>query len=197
MPNYNNTIIYKIVCKDVNITKSYGGHTTHIIKRRAKHKSDCNNINSKNYNCYVYQFIIDNGGWSNWDMIWCYDYPCETKKEATLEERKFIEKEKCELNSYKPITTKEEKKEYKKLYRETNKDKKAEYDKEYKENNKYKILKKAKLYRETNKDKKAEYYKNNKEKINQKITCDCGCEINKMNLSRHLKSKKHQNLSNN
>ena len=92
--DYSKTIIYKIVCKDINVKESYGGHTTSLVKRRYSHKSICNNINSKNYNSYVYQFIRENGGFNNWEMIWQYDFPCETKQQALLEERKFIETEK-------------------------------------------------------------------------------------------------------
>ena len=43
--DYSKTIIYKIVCNDLNITDVYVGHTTNFIKRKARHKYDCNNIN--------------------------------------------------------------------------------------------------------------------------------------------------------
>ena len=43
MPDYNNTIIYRIVCKDANITDCYVGHTTNMVKRRQQHKHTCNN----------------------------------------------------------------------------------------------------------------------------------------------------------
>jgi hypothetical protein len=165
MPNYAKTLIYKIVCKDVNVKKIYGGHTTHIIKRRANHKSMCNNINSKKYNIYLYQFIRENGGFNNWHMIWCYDFPCKNRREATLEERKFIEFNKCELNSNKAFTTREEKKEYKKNksknYYVNNKEKSLNYQKEYRKDNKNK----AKEYYQNNKEKAKKYYEKNKEKI--------------------------------
>ena len=45
--DYLKTIIYKIVCKDLNITDFYVGHTTNFIKRKATHKTACNNINNK------------------------------------------------------------------------------------------------------------------------------------------------------
>ena len=168
MPNYAKTIIYKIVCKDVNITKSYGGHTTHIIKRRQLHKCICNNINSKKYNIYLYQFIRENGGFNNWDMIWCYDYPCKNKREAELEETKFIQKEKCELNCVRPYVSEDEKK---------------EKNKEYIKKNKEKIKKQRK-----------QYFKEYNEKKKEKITCECGCKITKGNLKTHLKTEKHKKL---
>ena len=110
MPDYTKTVIYKIECKDPNITKTYGGHSTNLIKRRARHKTTCNNPNNKGYNYYVYQFIRENGGWENWQIVWQYDYPCASKKEATLEETKYVKQEKCELNSVIPYISEEEKK---------------------------------------------------------------------------------------
>ena len=181
MPDYAKTVIYKIVCKDVNIKKSYGGHTTNIIKRRQQHKNRCNNENYSSYNFYVYKFIRENGGWDNWEVVWNYDFPCETKREAELEERKFIELNNCELNSHRPIISEEEKKQMHESKRKEN------YEK-----NKDKIKQKNKEWREKNKEKIKEWRKNNKEKIK----CECGCEILKINLSKHLKTKKHIRIMN-
>lgn len=184
MPNYAKTIIYKIVCKDINIKKIYGGHTTNIIKRRQQHKYSCNNPNYKKYNHCVYKFIRENGGWNNWDLIWCYDFPCNSKREAELEERNFIEKEKCELNSIKPYIKEEEKKENKKesnkKYSEANKDKLKEYRKKWNEENK-----------EYKKEKDKKYREENKEKISNKFTCICGSIITIHHKSTHYKTKKH------
>ena len=63
--NYENTIIYKLCCQDLNVPYVYVGHTTNFIKRKARHKIDCNNSNKKEYNLKVYQIIRDNGGWEN------------------------------------------------------------------------------------------------------------------------------------
>ena len=43
------TIIYKIVCDDLNITDVYLGHTTNFINRKAKHKANCPGRNYKEY----------------------------------------------------------------------------------------------------------------------------------------------------
>ena len=67
--NYENACIYKLCCKDTNITDCYVGSTTSFRSRKSKHKSNCNKENNKDYNRKVYQFIRDNGGWNNWDMI--------------------------------------------------------------------------------------------------------------------------------
>jgi hypothetical protein len=85
--------------------------------------------------------------------------------------------------------------EKKKEYREKNKELIAEKQKEYREKNKELIAEKKKEYREKNKEliaeKQKEHYQKNKEKLQKKIKCECGCEITKNNLLRHLKSKKH------
>ncbi len=195
MPNYAKTVIYKIVCKDVNIKQSYGGHTTNIIKRRQAHKNICNNATYKHHNSYVYKFITENGGWDNWEMLWIYDFPCNSKKEALLEERNFIEKEKCELNSIRPHTTEEEKQKQNKEQCKKRYNENKEKDKEYSEKNKEKIAEYQKNYREENKEKIKEYKKNyreeNKEKLKEKYTCVCGSTITISSKFHHEKSKKH------
>ena len=60
---------YKIVCKDTTVQDTYVGHTTNFTKRRYKHKDYCINPKHRNYNIYLYQFIRDNGGWDNFDLI--------------------------------------------------------------------------------------------------------------------------------
>ena len=80
--DYNNTIIYKLVCNDVNIPDCYVGHTTDFIRRKQLHKSCCNNINCKSYNLNVYKFITGNGGWDNWSMIVIEQYKCNNNLEA-------------------------------------------------------------------------------------------------------------------
>ena len=44
--NYNKTIMYKIVCNDLNIVDNYIGHTTDFRARKNSHKSRCMNINN-------------------------------------------------------------------------------------------------------------------------------------------------------
>ena len=45
--NYSNTIIYKIVCIDLNIKDLYIGSTTDSYNRKSNHKSKCNLENNK------------------------------------------------------------------------------------------------------------------------------------------------------
>lgn len=106
--NYEQTYFYKICCKDVGITDIYIGHTTNFNRRRNEHKSTCNNINSMNHNMWVYQFIRENGGYSNWDMILIETKCCENALDATKHERLLIETLHATLNKYMPSRSHEE-----------------------------------------------------------------------------------------
>ena len=172
--NYQKTIIYKIVCNDLNITDNYVGHTTNWINRKSNHKYSCNNKDGKKYNQQNYQFIRNNGGWDNWSMIEICKYPCNDKREAEAEERRYYELLNSNLNSNKPFTPKEE---YNSIQ--------SAYQKKYLEINKEHFAAKRK-----------EKYNNNKEQIseNRKVTCycECGSCIRKDSIQRHCRSKKHQ-----
>jgi hypothetical protein len=66
--NYQNTIIYKIVCNDLNIKDCYVGSTTDFIRRKHVHRNNAVNITPRSH-LYVYEFINKNGRWNNWEMI--------------------------------------------------------------------------------------------------------------------------------
>jgi len=75
---------------------------------------------------------------------------------------------------------------------------KKKASKKYYEENKEKISIIQKKYREENKEKKKEinkkYREENKEKIKEKVKCECGYLVSKINIQRHRKSKKHLKL---
>ena len=89
--NYTNTIIYKIVFRDITTKETYVGHTTDFTKRKYAHKTICNNEKSKSYNFNVYQFIRQNGGWDNWTMIEIEKYCCVDRIEAVIEKSFYRE----------------------------------------------------------------------------------------------------------
>jgi len=127
MPNYNESMIYKLCCKDTDIKEIYIGSTVNFRNRKWSHKSSCNNINHRSYNFKVYQFIREHGGWENWTMILIETVNCNTKLELHKIERKYIEELKPLLNKDIPSRdTKESNKEY----RENNKEKLSEKRKE-------------------------------------------------------------------
>jgi hypothetical protein len=183
MPKYQNGTIYKISCKDPEITDCYVGSTTDHNSRKSAHKSNCNNKNCKLYNYPVYRYIRDNGGWENWEFVLLQDYPCRNKKQLNIRERYWFEKLGAKLNSCYPDRGK---KEYNKEYREKNKQKLKEQRKKRYEENKEEFLEKDKKYYEENKEKISERRK-------EKIECPCGSIFRKDSLAKHKKSQKHQN----
>jgi hypothetical protein len=211
MPNYAKTIIYKLVNYDYP-ELVYVGSTTNFTKRKQNHKQICYNEKSKKHNLKVYEMIRENGGWENWNMIKICDYPCENKREAELEEDRYMTELKSNMNSNRASRThkqyyednKEKIQEYKKDYYEDNKEKIQDKMKEYRESNKEKIQDKMKEYYESNKEKiqeyKKDYYETHKdmirERINAKITCKCGSVVTKIHLKRHERTKKHTDLIN-
>jgi len=127
--DYSNTIIYKIVCKDLDVTETYVGHTTNFMQRKAKHKNSCNSEKDEKYNRKVYKTIRDNGGWVNFEMILIETYECNNRLEATQRERYWYEKLDSTMNTLYPGRTR----------------------KEYRADNKEKILKQKKQYRDRKK----------------------------------------------
>ena len=71
----------------------------------------------------VYKFIRANGGWENFTMYPLYEFSCDNKQEAVLEEQWWYELLRPSLCSEVPGRTK---KEYIKEWRENNKGKIAE-----------------------------------------------------------------------
>ncbi len=164
--DYSKTLIYKLVHnEDYDNANIYIGSTTDFIKRKNSHKSCCNSEKQKGYNEKKYQYIRENGGWNEWNMIEIEKFLCNDKREAEAREEYWRCHFNSQLNMRKAYITDVEKK---------------EWDKEYYKNNKDKILKYSKEYKEQNKD-----------KILEQITCECGCILTKSCLTRHKKSQKH------
>ncbi len=170
--DYNNTEIYKICCKDIDISDIYVGHTTNFYKRMHNHKTVCSNRKDKRYNLYLYKFIRQNGGWSNWEMILIEKFPCSDEKEAASRERYWFEYLRPTLNKNRPTITRDESLEYHQQYYIQNKNKLLEYQQQYNKQNKNKLLEYKQHYYIQNKSKLNqygyEYYQKNKEILNEK-----------------------------
>jgi hypothetical protein len=160
MVNYNKGIIYKLCCKNPEITDIYIGSTTDFTKRKFNHKSACKK-SEKN----VYNFIRENGNWDNWDMVQIEVYKADSKRDLESRERYWIELLKSTLNKNIPTRTPSE-------YYQNNKEVIAKNTAEYYQNNKEVIAEKQAEYRQKNKEvmaeKDAEYYQKNKEIILEK-----------------------------
>jgi len=165
--DYSNCCIYKIEHIE-NVSLVYVGHTTNFTKRKYKHKSNCKNETSKEYNHKVYQMIRENGGWEAFNMIEVEKYSCNDKREASRRENEVMKELKANMNTIKSYCSREETLERGRQYFENNK----ESHKEYREKNKemYKDLRKE--YYEKNKsqllEQQKESYINNKEKFKEK-----------------------------
>lgn len=185
--DYSKGLIYKLCCKDVNVKEIYVGSSINMKQRKRQHKHYAINENSEKYNLKVYQYIRENGGWSNWSMIWIKDYPCNSKRELEAEEDKIMKELNATLNMVDAIKDKEK---IKKKCRE------------YKQNHKEEIKIKMDEWREKNKEHIKEYGKNyerpnyeERQLIKKEIViCECGATSNKGHIARHRKTKKHLDL---
>jgi hypothetical protein len=101
--DYSNTIIYKITCKDPNISDVYVGHTVNFVQRKHAHRISCINSSSLGYNCKVYRVIRNNGGWDNWDMRIIAFYNCKDLHEARQKEQEHFIELNATLNSIEPF----------------------------------------------------------------------------------------------
>ena len=190
--DYSKTIIYKIVCNDLNITECYVGKTTNFSKRKANHKA-CFNKGSL---FKVYELIRNNGGWDNWSMVMIGEYNCKNNLEASKLEREWYEKLNTLLNTQYPSRTNKE-------YNVDNGEKMRIIKKQYRQGDKYKEQKKKYYdnHLDSLKDYKKAYYEVKKEEIAQLnaviCQCECGCSYTHSNKARHMKSAKHQAFINN
>ena len=110
---------YKLQSINPEIADCYIGSTENFTTRKRNHKSDCNTITSKRYNLKVYVFIRLNGGFDTFTFE-IIDIIKFTKTDALLHETKLMNLYGSTLNTYKALTTEEDKIEYR-----------AEYHKKY------------------------------------------------------------------
>lgn len=132
--------------------------------KRKQHHKYRYNDNKYN-NMLLYKTIRENDGWENWDFLVIEEYPCENVNEAKLRERYWIELKQSQLNCSIPSRTIQE-------YQKDNREIIIEYQKQYKEQNREMINKKQ----------------------SEKITCECGSIVSRVNLGRHQETKKHKDL---
>ena len=102
----NNTVIYKIFCKDENVNDLYIGHTTNFSQRKSCHKSACENSKNFLYDIKLYKTIRENGGWGNWNMQELEVLNLKNSTEARIKEAEYYEKYKANLNSVTPCNSK-------------------------------------------------------------------------------------------
>ena len=189
---YNNGKIYTVRYRD-DESLIYVGSTIQPLYKRwndRKTRSQCET--SKEYNKLLYikmrEFSLDNF------YIELYEnFECNNIEELKKREGEIIRQIGTLNKSIAGRTQKEwgqenqdKLKEYYQINKEKIKERKHEYDK---------------IHYINNKDKKREYKQQHKERYkelsSEQITCECGCISTKYKLSRHMKTKKHNDLMNN
>ena len=175
--DYSKCLMYKICCLDTSITDIYVGMTTNYNKRKASHKTVCCNDKASHYNYYIYQFIRENGGWSNWIIIIIEQYPCDNNLEARKREHELIVNLGASLNKIVGVVGSKKDDDYRQ----------KGYQRELELNpnhNKERYQRQLELHPNYCK----EHYQKYK---SQKMICECGKEITIASKSRHLKTKYH------
>jgi len=201
MKDYSNSKIYKIEPKcDYTEGDIYIGSTTqqYLCARMACHRTRYKKWKNGEGNTYNSYILFDKYGIDNCKMILIENVNVKTKDELTSREGFYIRSMQC-INKVIPGRTMQE---YKQKYYEENKEKLLQSMKEYREENKEKIKEYQADWRENNKEKKSlldkQYRENNSEKIKErkktKITCECGCIVNRDEIARHKRTIKHLDL---
>ena len=205
--NYNNGKIYFLM-NNINHEIFYIGSTTQNLRARlTHHKNHAFYFNSGCYDCYKCNYIRlmninDSSGYNNISIHAIEEYPCNSKDELFIRERYWMELFNPSCNTFKPMNTKEEKreymKEYHKNYENDNRDIIREYKKQYYEENKNIILEHRHQYYEKNKniilELNKKYYEKNIEKYKQKILCDCGEYYTIKCKLRHQRTQLHRDI---
>jgi len=160
--NYENSVIYKLCCTDPTITEVYVGSTTNFRKRKNQHKECCTNASSKKHGYPVYNYIRENGGWDNWDMVQVAEVNAKDKRELHATERRYVEQLGATLNRQVPTKTR----------------KQSYHD------NRDKIVAHVKQYYQDHKAERRAY-------LDAVIECECGLTSTRSHMSRHKRTQRH------
>ena len=168
MDKYENGKIYKIV--DNTNNNIYIGHTTEkYLSKRLQHHLYQYKYWKEGKKKYTSSFkIFEN---NDYRIELLENCNCKDVYELKNRERYYIENNDC-INHNVPNRT------HKEYQQQVYKKQKSINDKAYRERQGEILLEKKRQF------------------DNEKITCECGCEVNRGNLLRHKKSKKHIDLMN-
>lgn len=93
--NYENSVIYKITCKDEKCKDIYVGQTSDLIRRKYAHKQQ-----SLKKDKFLYTIINENGGWDNWNMEVVEKYLAKSKQDILDREQYWINVLQANLNTH-------------------------------------------------------------------------------------------------
>jgi hypothetical protein len=182
--DYSQTVIYKIVCLDLEVKDLYVGSSTNLVKRRCSHKGHCTNENDDHYETPVYVFIRAHGGWANWQVVLVEEFPCKTDEQRRARERYWMEELNASLNTIRSIRTHDEK-------LASGREGYARNIEFHNANDKIRYAE----HRDTRLEAAKVYYKEHKDEIKQRISvkvkCECGTEVKQACLWSHRKNAKH------
>jgi len=169
---------YKIECLNDDVELCYVGTTKNFNLRMKHHKSCSKNPKEGSYHLNLYKTIRENGGWENFKMTVIGEATQVSYMEARVIEEKYRQELKANLNMVACFTSQEQHKERKK---------------QYYHNNKESVTAQQLIYREKNK----ELIKERQQRYSVKMFCECGVEMRKDAIYRHVKTKKHINFMKN
>ena len=137
--------------------------TTNFRKRKNQHKECCTNASSKKHGYPVYNYIRENGGWDNWDMVQVAEVNAKDKRELHATERRYVEQLGATLNRQVPTKTR----------------------KQYYDDNRDKIVAHVKQYYQDHKAERRAY-------LDAVIECECGLTSTRSHMSRHQRTQRHK-----
>ena len=108
-------VFYKIISKDKNIVSFYVGSTADWNVRKREHERACNKESCNNHNYKVYQFMRENGGWNNFEMVELGSLNNLNEWQARMTEQMYIDDLQPDLNMLNAFQWSEVAKERKRL----------------------------------------------------------------------------------
>lgn len=171
-------IFYMIKCNDLELTDVYVGATFNFDNRKSQHKQSSLTNPFK-----IYQYIRDNGGWSNFNMNCIDRRVCKDMLEVRQHEQSLIDNYNATLNTIKAfrketrqeadhLTYVKHAEKYKQKHREyraKNKDKCAEHGRQYRMKNAEKVKAYNEEYRLKNLTKLREYDAQRRQKKREQL----------------------------
>lgn len=198
--DYSKTVIYKIINYD-HPELVYVGSTTSFKHRKYHHKFRAMNLNNPKGHLKLYENIRKFGGWDSWQMIPICEFPCNNRREAEIEEDKYMLELKGNLNMNRSYLSKERQNDKCRLYREKRKDELGidgikTINLKYRQNQIDKhgiemMNEKMKKYDESRSEQKKQYYKERKAFLSEKCECECGTIVCRAYMTRHMKTNTH------
>jgi hypothetical protein len=190
--DYSHGKVYKIYSPSRPDLGMYIGSTTQALSARmSSHRAHFRRWQSGKF-VFITSFPIIEAG--DAIIVLLESAPCECKEELFARERHWIETIDS-VNRHIPGRTDAE-------YYIATRDDRLAYQREYRSQNSEYIAARDARYRAANADiklaKDMEYYESHKTEILARcaevLTCECGLQSTRSNLSRHRKTKKHNDL---